>query len=145
MQHHIRRKLISRILGRTETGHLKHIEYCVAELVGDNVKKLSLDRIDGCDARRPYLLGRALPNLIQLFIAKRHRRTLVPGVRFATFDGLHGEVDWYPKWIEELLDHFQRLSLPKLRIDSLEFGIFGGTYSNWMRLDLASWLATWGL
>ena len=118
--------MISGILGGAEAGDLQHIEHRVPELVGNNVKILPNDSIDGCDPRRAWLLWCAAPNLVQVLIAKRYRRTLVPGIRFATFDGLHGEVDRYPKWIEELLDLFQRLSLLKLRIDSLELGILRG-------------------
>ena len=90
------------------------------ELVGDDIKKLPNHRIDRCDARRRRFLWRALPDLIQVLIAKTDRRTQVPGIRSAIAPNRpHCQVDRQSKRTEEPLDLLEGLALLDVSVDAL--------------------------
>src|SRR5262245_19203933 len=120
MQHHESREFIGCILGRTEAWNLQQVKHGMTKLVGHDIKELSNHRIDGCHSRRTYVLRCALPDLIQILIADGDRRPLIPGIRSATLDGLHGEVGRQAKWTEELLDFLKSLASPYVRVDMVQ-------------------------
>jgi len=69
LQHYIRRELIGGIFGVPEGRNIQQIEYCMPELVGNDVEELPIQCIDRCDACRRRLLGDALPDLVQVLVA----------------------------------------------------------------------------
>ncbi len=126
MERHIGRDLIGGVLLAAEHRHLVHIEQCMREFMQSGIEQGPNDGVYGRCVGPRRVGGRALPQLVEIFVANRYGVIFIGCVGVAVTPlQRHRQLARQAEWTEEFPQHLKRPLLLKALVDPPMDGVAG--------------------